>query len=104
MTKLFNFEFTIEHEEMTKAEKEKAEDKLEAVFNEIFGDEWVGTWNWDYKPHYEAQPTVDAEPIIRCKDCKYSKSIDSKWLECQHDKRCMKENGFCSWAERRGEE
>ena len=39
--------------------------------------------------------------VIRCKDCKYSKPIDSEWLECQHDKRCMKENGFCSWAERK---
>ena len=54
MTKLFNFEFTIEHEEMTEAEKKKAEDKIELIFNEIFGDEWIGTWNWDYKPHYDA--------------------------------------------------
>lgn len=39
--------------------------------------------------------------LIRCKDCKYSKPIDSEWLECQHDKRVMKATGFCSWAERR---
>ncbi len=37
--------------------------------------------------------------LIRCKDCKYSKPIDSEWLECQHDKRVMKHDGFCSWAE-----
>lgn len=49
-------------------------------------------------------PTIDAVPVIRCMDCKYSKPIDSDWLECLHDKRCMKENGFCSWAERRGEQ
>ena len=50
MPKLFNFEFTIEHEEMTEDEKRKAEDKLETVFNEIFGDEWIGCYDWDYNP------------------------------------------------------
>ena len=53
MLKLFKFEFVIEHEEMTKAEREKAENRLELVFNEIFGDDWVGTWTWDYKPNYD---------------------------------------------------
>lgn len=47
----------------------------------------------------DAQPTVDAVPVIRCGNCKYSKPIDLEWLECQHDKRVMKKNGFCSWAE-----
>ncbi len=37
--------------------------------------------------------------LIRCEDCKYAKPIDSEWLECQHDKRVMKPNGFCSWAD-----
>ena len=53
MPKLFNFEFTIEHEEMTKAEREKAENKLESVFNEIFGDEWIGIYDWNYDPKYD---------------------------------------------------
>lgn len=53
MPKLFNFEFTVEHEEMNKAEKEKAENKLESVFNEIFGDEWIGCYDWDYNPKYD---------------------------------------------------
>lgn len=37
--------------------------------------------------------------LIRCKDCKYAKPIDSEWVECKHDKRVMKQNGFCSWAD-----
>ena len=46
-------------------------------------------------PYEEPKPPE----LIRCKDCKYSKPIDSEWLECQHDKRVMKHDGFCSWAE-----
>lgn len=59
--------------------------------------------SWDDLPEGRREDCPLVE-LIRCKDCKNSKPIDSEWLECQHDKRCMKENGFCSWAERRGEE
>jgi hypothetical protein len=55
------------------------------------------------RAYIEAQPTVDAVPVIRCEHCKYSKPIDSEWVECQHDKRVMKPTGFCSWAERKEE-
>ena len=54
--------------------------------------------------HTKHGKEVEFIKVIRCMDCKYSKPIDSDWLECWHDKRVMKENGFCSWAERRGEE
>lgn len=52
-------------------------------------------------------PTVDAVPVIRCKDCKWFAHCD----DCYGD--CMKEgavngfvytNDYCSRAERRGEE
>lgn len=53
----------------------------------------------------EALPTVDAVPVIRCKDCKYAKCIEQNddWWECSHDKRVMHGDGFCSWAERKEE-
>jgi len=52
------------------------------------------------------QPTVDAEPVIRCKDCEYAKLIDKEdgWYECWHDKRVMHSDGYCSWAERMDED
>ena len=51
-------------------------------------------------------PTVDAEPIVRCKDCKYFKfgngcflqSVDYDWEEQ------MYVNDFCSRGERRDEQ
>ena len=49
--------------------------------------------------------TIDAVPVIRCKDCKYAKCIEQNddWWECSHDKRVMHGDGFCSWAERKEE-
>lgn len=49
------------------------------------------------------ETTVDAVPIIRCMDCKYSKCIepDDDWWECQHDKRVNRSDGYCNWAERK---
>lgn len=48
------------------------------------------------------EPVIDAEPVIRCKDCEYAKLIDKEdgWYECRHDKRVMHSDGYCSWAER----
>lgn len=53
----------------------------------------------------ENAPTIDALPIIRCKECKYSKCIehDDDWWECQHDKRVNHSDGYCNWAERKEE-
>ena len=51
-------------------------------------------------------PTVDAVPVIRCKDCKYS-SDDYGDGDCYCDlsvKYIGKDwNHFCSWAERKEE-
>ena len=47
-------------------------------------------------------PTVDAEPVVRCKDCKYWRNDD-----CQNDSHgyCpISENDFCSRGERREDE
>ena len=53
-------------------------------------------------------PTVDAVPVIRCKDCKYWKDVVLKTTE--HEKFCdigfykTKESGFCSFGERRSDD
>ena len=51
----------------------------------------------------DEQPTVDAVPVVRCKDC--------KWLYDEMDDYCCRshrglvricENSFCSYGERKG--
>lgn len=45
----------------------------------------------------------DVVHVIMCKDCKFAKLIDKEndWYECQHDKRVLHSDGYCSWAERK---
>ena len=57
----------------------------------------------DYKgiiEYIEDAPTVDAEPVIRCRDCELFYKNRSPFSSC-----CSsgKENGYCFWAERREE-
>lgn len=51
----------------------------------------------------ENAPTVDAEPVVRCKDC-----IDAIYgeygLECNYHGRDVGENDYCVWGERKDEE
>ncbi len=57
----------------------------------------------------ECAPTVDAIPVIRCKDCKYylksneeCELIKTRLYFYQEDKKWF-EDSFCSWAERKEE-
>lgn len=45
------------------------------------------------------EPTVDAVPVIRCKDCTYYRG-DHEY--CVNDMFAV-ESGFCNWAERKEE-
>jgi len=47
-------------------------------------------------------PTIDAVPVIRCKDCKHR---DEETANCTRFRKdwYVQSNSFCSWAERRGE-
>lgn len=47
----------------------------------------------------EDAPTIDAVPIVRCKDCEY---WDAKELYCC-DFLTQDEMGFCKWGKRREE-
>lgn len=51
----------------------------------------------------DGQQTVDAVPVVRCKDCLFSKCIEEKhdWWACERDYRVNHGNGFCNWAERK---
>lgn len=54
-------------------------------------------------------PTVDAVPVIRCKDCKFSMSgidkYNERYILCQLHERSygVIDDGFCMWAERKSE-
>lgn len=52
-------------------------------------------------------PTVDAVPIVRCKDCIYgsvSKETGSGWIDCNVLYRPFKSDSFCMAGKRREEE
>lgn len=48
----------------------------------------------------DEQPTVDAVPVIRCKDCKYW-GADGYRYGCKYATDVMFENDYCSRAERK---
>ena len=45
----------------------------------------------------EDEPSIDAVPVIRCKDCKY---WNGEGKYCDYDMSGLRED-FCSWAERK---
>lgn len=47
----------------------------------------------------EAEPTIDAVPVIRCKDCKY---WNGSGKYCDYEMSGL-EDDFCSWAKRKEE-
>ena len=55
------------------------------------GDGWD---NWGVYALIERQPTIDAEPIVRCKDCEYWRNDDCK--NDNHGYCPISENDFCS--------
>ena len=51
-------------------------------------------------------PTIDAEPVVRCKDCKYVIPYESggfNCLTCPNVDRDVDENWFCAYGERKTE-
>lgn len=51
-------------------------------------------------------PTVDAVPVVRCKDCRFFHKYGFKleYTECTHFDCDVTENGYCWWGERRENE
>lgn len=53
----------------------------------------------------EEAPTVDAEPVVRCKDCRSNEREEPGMVWCRDVVGSwMPENGFCSYGKRRKEE
>lgn len=54
----------------------------------------------DFEEKLKTMPTVDAVPVIRCKECKWFGKIGCAVnIVDESDK--PKENDYCSWAERK---
>ena len=61
--------------------------------------------------HIDSAPTVDAVPVVRCRDCQHWKPKGSKAgnsfsdMEyiggCEFTNYCRRESDFCSYGERR---
>ena len=70
--------------------------------------EWIftGDNSKGYRDAIDEAPTVDAVPVIRCKDCKYyqqgSRNSDD-WLWCMMNHHYTDEEKYCAWAERKEE-
>lgn len=80
----------------------------ETIFKER---EYVHGWNSAIKI-IENAPTIDAVPVVRCRECVHWKPIGSKAgnsfsdMEyiggCEFTKYCRRESDFCSYGERKG--
>lgn len=72
----------------------------------LFGREDEKLKHWVDENDIRNQPTVDAVPVIRCKDCKH---YTGKWCKQHSTKeldlndRVTTDYDYCSWAERKEE-
>ena len=81
----------------------------DALMDEANSDEAYGYV--DAKQISES-PTIDAVPVVRCRDCQHWKPTGSKAgnsfsdMEyiggCEFTNYCRRENNFCSYGERKG--
>ena len=63
-------------------------------------------------PFYEAHkvweilenaPTIDAVPVVRCKDCKHYQYVEGGKPLCEWHRIACAYDDFCSYGEKRGE-
>ena len=71
------------------------------AYKKYLDEKWIVA-NYDA---IDAQPTIDAEPVIHCKDCKYFYET-FPWDMCMEETiaRVTEGNAFCSRAERRDDD
>lgn len=62
-------------------------------------------WEFDVVTHYlDHAPTIDAVPVVRCKDCLYWQSGENeceKWEYCTSHNIGIGPHSFCSYGERK---
>ena len=58
----------------------------------------------DFDEKLKSMPTVDAVPVIRCKDCVYCRdTTDGTRKYCTSTGSLVNDGDFCSWSERKEE-
>ena len=56
---------------------------------------------------YASDTTIEAVPVIRCKDCKYNSNTEGNYVLCDIIPQMFgktPDDNYCSWAVRKGEE
>lgn len=56
-------------------------------------------WTGGIEKAIDEAPTVDAVPVVRCKDCKYYEETDETIGTCLLTESGAHIKGYCSWAE-----
>lgn len=54
----------------------------------------------------DRQKTVEAVPVVRCKDCKYNSNTEGNYVLCDIIPQMFgktPDDNYCSWAERKQE-
>ena len=59
----------------------------------------------DFVPGFviDRAPTIDAVPVVRCKDCKYAHSGNGIWYWCGTDERKRPSSFYCSAGRKKDE-
>ena len=52
---------------------------------------------------YDA-PTIDAVPVVRCKDCRWRNTIGCDAYVAAQSVYACEDDGFCKWAERKSDD
>ena len=65
-------------------------------------------WNDALDAVAETAPTIDAEPIVHCSECKHGKWLArcNNVLQCDFDvfgQICLDGDDYCSWGEKKDE-
>ena len=76
------------------------EEALRGAKWEHLNTSWSRGWNSAVDAIIDLAETLDAVPVVRCKNCENWIQHDG-WAHCYLDGRETTENDFCSWAERR---
>ena len=65
--------------------------------------EWQQGWNDALDFVINEVPTIDAEPVVRCKDCKWGTPHpeDDEYIKCFKLCTTFYSWRYCSWGERR---
>ena len=70
--------------------------EIEITPSDVNAEAYKRGWNDAIDAIIESAPTIDAVPVVRCKDCKYYKE---NTLVC--GRYGLEDDDYCSWAERK---